>query len=65
MYLELIKILSVASAAADAALKAKQVYQTLRESAQQSQQLTPEQSKELDDRAAAIEASEANKPSGR
>jgi len=60
-----LKALELAAAAADAAAKAKEVANILKKHAQQSQELTPEQSAELDAKAEAIFASDASQPSGR
>lgn len=61
----LLKILEWVAATADAAAKAKMAYQSVRAAYQQTHELTPEQKQELDQKADAIFASEANKPSGR
>lgn len=61
----LLEALNLAAAATSAAAGARKVYEALRESAQQSEQLTVEQSAQLDAKAAEIFASPASQPSGR
>lgn len=61
----LLETLNLAAAAASAAAGARKVYEALRESAQQAEQLTTEQSAQLDAKAAEIFASPASQPSGR
>lgn len=65
MFKLLIDALEIAAASADAAARARVIYNTLMASAQQSKELTPEQSAQLNTRAHDIFASEASKPSGR
>ncbi len=64
-YQLLLQVLNWVATAVDAAAKARAVYDSLRESAQQSQELTPEESAALDARAEEIFASPASQPSGR
>lgn len=64
-YKILLQVLEWMAVAMDAAAKARAVYNALRESAQQSEELTPEQTADLDARAEAIFASDASQPSGR
>jgi hypothetical protein len=64
-YATLVKVLELTAAATSAAAQAREVYNALRESAQQAEQLTPEQAAELDAKAEAVFSSPASQPSGR
>jgi hypothetical protein len=57
--------LQTVSAATKALADARQVYEVFKAEAARTQELTPEENAELDAKAAEIEASEAQKPSGR
>ena len=61
----LLKVLQLSAAAAEAAKGARAIYEALREAAQQSRQLTPEQSAQLDQEAKAVFAAPESQPSGR
>jgi hypothetical protein len=60
-----IKIIQLAAAAADAARQAREIAVALQKALQQSGELTPEQSAQLDAEAAAIFAGPTSQPSGR
>lgn len=61
----LLKILEAAAAAADALTRIRRLYLEFKAEAQRANELTPEQSAELDAKAEVIFASEASQPSGR
>jgi len=60
-----LKALELAAAAADAAAKSKEIANVLKAAAQQSNELTEEQSAQLDAKAEEVFASPASQPSGR
>lgn len=62
-FLLLMQALQVASAAIDTAAKGRELYKKLREQAERTNRLTPEQIIELDAAAEIIFASDASKPS--
>lgn len=64
-FVALLEILNIVAATAEAAVRARQTYNKLKEAALQNKELTPEQAAQLDARAEAIFASAASQPSGR
>lgn len=62
---ELTEALNTAAAAMELAARARLLYETLRQSAQQSTELTADESAALDARAEAIFAGPESQPSGR
>lgn len=64
-FLLIMQALQVTSAAIDAAAKGRELYKKLREQAERTNELTPEQIAELDAFAETVFGSEASKPSGR
>lgn len=61
----IIKAIQLAAAAADAAVQAREIALALKNALQQSRELTPEESAQLDEEARGLFQSPPSQPSGR